>query len=320
MDRSDGIALEKSQIIIGILCITAVLALPAINPQLAWLQTFIPLPVFYFFTLLGEKKGTKIISSGIIISAVLALFSGSFLVLLSSFTFLPAGFVIASAIKQKTNPVKAGTKAVLVTIVCVFFLGVFTASMEQTNPYLEARESFSSSLEAASELYFEDAEKSGISATSLDELQRFFKELKHYALKIFPALLLIVVCYSMWLNLIIGHWLLKKKNLSPWKDYKEWKLPEHLVWGLIVAAIGLLAPSGNINTISLNAVLVLATVYFFQGLAVLSCLLARWLVPQMLKVIIYLLVFIQPYGIILMAVLGIVDIWANLRKQNHNMA
>ncbi len=320
IDRKGERAPEKNQFVFGVILTSAVFALPAIDVQLAWLQTFIPLPIFYYFTLLGKRHGTRLVGTAIIFSSFVSLFLGSFKIFLFSFTFLPAGFVLTLAVKKNDNPVRAGMHAILATVLCLLLFWALIAMSEQANPYLETREELEKSLEIATESYLEMAKDSGLPLASQQELQSLFKQLQHFILKVFPALLLIVVCNAIWLNIIVGHWLLKKKSLSPWKEYREWKLPEPLVWVIILVAVGLLVPDERINIVALNAALVVGTLYFFQGLAVLSSLLARWSVPQVLKVIIYLLVFIQAYGIMLLAVLGVADIWINLRKRSDNMA
>ena len=54
--------------------------------------------------------------------------------------------------------------------------------------------------------------------------------------------------------------------------------------------------------------------YFFQGLAVFNSLLGRWGVPLFVRIILYFVFFIQSYGLIILAILGLSDIWIDLRK------
>jgi uncharacterized protein YybS (DUF2232 family) len=55
--------------------------------------------------------------------------------------------------------------------------------------------------------------------------------------------------------------------------------------------------------------------YFFQGLAIFIALLERWNVPVYIKWTLYFILIIQSYGVLILALLGISDIWFNFRKR-----
>jgi uncharacterized protein YybS (DUF2232 family) len=74
----------------------------------------------------------------------------------------------------------------------------------------------------------------------------------------------------------------------------------------------LLLPDGFLNDVGLNLILLVGILYFFQGLSVITALLARWKAP--LWILIFTLVFFQVYGIIFLAVLGLADVWVDFRK------
>jgi uncharacterized protein YybS (DUF2232 family) len=120
---------------------------------------------------------------------------------------------------------------------------------------------------------------------------------------------------TVWVNLVIGNWLLAKRaGFAPWPSSRQWRLPDWLIWGVILAMIATLASPAGMSAFGLNLLLILGLLYFFQGLGVLGSLLDRWSVPPPLQALIYFLFIIQYYGVILIAILGLIDVWADFRR------
>ncbi|MBU0672178.1 MAG: YybS family protein [Candidatus Margulisbacteria bacterium] len=298
----------------GIVITAAIFCLPSLITDLSWLHGLVPLPVFYYLICFGQKQGTTLVSIALLIAGGISAIFGTLSILLFSLTMLPLGFVFAKTIARHETANEAGLKGVIYLITIWTVLGTLYATISGTNPYTEALTSLDKTLEASYTLYSQSAE---VPVETLQEIQSAFKQLRLLIARMFPALLLSSTFFTVWLNMLFGRWLLIKKSpsLSPWNDFKEWKLPEILVWVVILAVVQLLLPIESIKTLGLNTAFVLGVLYFFQGLSILSCLLAKWSVPQPFKVLIYLLVLIQVYGIILLSLIGIADIWANFRKK-----
>ena len=103
-----------------------------------------------------------------------------------------------------------------------------------------------------------------------------------------------------------------------WDRYATWALPDHLVWLPIAAGLGVLTGSGPIQDASICLLFVVGTLYFFQGLAVCLALLDRWNTPVYMRIALYLFLIFQSYGILLLALLGIGDVWINFRRRANN--
>jgi uncharacterized protein YybS (DUF2232 family) len=56
------------------------------------------------------------------------------------------------------------------------------------------------------------------------------------------------------------------------------------------------------------------TLYFFQGLAVFVALLERWRTPTFLRVLLYVVFILQSYGMLMLTILGLSDVWFNFRR------
>jgi len=143
-------------------------------------------------------------------------------------------------------------------------------------------------------------------------------ELKELLPRILPAIMISGILYTAWMNLVLGNWLLKKNHpaLQPWQEYNKWRLPDILVWGIIISGLALLMPAPPLKTLGLNLLMVWWAFYLLQGLAVLIFLLNRWSTPPLIQGIIYAMIIVQAYGVVLLSIIGLADVWADFRKLN----
>ena len=85
-------------------------------------------------------------------------------------------------------------------------------------------------------------------------------------------------------------------------------------WMLVAAVAVLLVSDGMVRDASVWVLLVTGILYFFQGLAVFVALLERWRTPTFLRVLLYLVFILQSYGMLMLAILGLSDVWLNFRR------
>ena len=300
----------------GLILLIAVLLFPALLPEkIGWLAGFVPLPIFYYLVVLGKKNGTILIRNAILLSVAGALVIGSMPVLAFSFAMVPLGVAFSRAVYEKKKPVETGLIGSLLLALAWFLFWAVLGIIHQTNPYTVLLGELDKGLSNGLLLYEESA---ALEPETLESIRIAVELLRNYIPKVLPALLVSAILTITWSNLVLGNWLLKKKDkeLTKWPDYTEWSLPEPLVWLVIIAgtAVFLLPPPMSI--VGLNILIVCTTVYFFQGLAIVTSLLNKWSVPMLIRVLIYALIFIQTYGIIILSFLGLADVWADFRKLN----
>ena len=300
----------------GLIVLTGMLLIPTLLPEkIGWIASFVPLPIFYYLVILGIKDGTILIRNAILLSVAGAFLIGSIPVLIFSFAMVPLGVAFSRAVTNRKTPVEAGFIGSLFLFLALILFWSGLGMIHQINPYttllVELDEGFSSGLL----LYEESAE---LEPETLESVKNAVELLRNNIPKVLPALLISAILTIAWINLILGHWLLKKKNteLTTWPDYIEWKLPEPLVWLVIISGITVFLLPAPMRIIGLNVLIVCATVYFFQGLAIVASLLNKWSVPKLIRVLIYALIFVQTYGIIILSFLGLADVWADFRKLN----
>ncbi|MFH1217489.1 MAG: DUF2232 domain-containing protein [Pseudomonadota bacterium] len=302
--------------LLRVFLVTALLFLPAMSEELGWMRTFIPLPVFYFLVVYGEKDGVALLTKAIVAAGVGCIVVNTLPGYIISLSFLPLAFVLARSFRQKDSVLRSGMTGSIV-LVTIWFIGAgLYGIIEHVHPYRQILDTIDISLTETFTAYQQSSE---ISAETLAQIEAAFTRIRTLIPVIFPAIILITTLSTVWVNMLLGDMLIKKKNiqLSHWPPYGQWKLPDQMVWAVIIFGIGLMLPIPALNKICLNGVLISGILYFFQGLAVLSNLFNRWAVPWAFRLFVYALILVQAYGIIFLAIAGLIDVWFDLRKSRN---
>jgi uncharacterized protein YybS (DUF2232 family) len=109
-----------------------------------------------------------------------------------------------------------------------------------------------------------------------------------------------------------AHWL-AVENL------REWKGPESLVWALIVCGFVLFIPGMEFaQPFAINVLLILGACYFAQGLAVVAYFFHKNNVPRFLRGLTYILIVFQQIFTLVVAGLGLFDLWGDFRRLGKN--
>ncbi|MEW6518773.1 MAG: DUF2232 domain-containing protein [Thermodesulfobacteriota bacterium] len=295
------------------IALTVFLLVPAVIGELSWMRIFVPLPAFYILVTDGELRGSSLLIKAILAAGLGALLLSALQAFFYSVLFLPLAYILARAVRDKHSVLRAGTTGTLV-LTAIWVTGALLYGMvEQAHPYRQILETIDASLAATFAMYQQSTD---ISPDTLAQIELAFTRIRTIIPEIFPAILLITILVTVWVNLLLGDLLLKRKDagFSPWPSYGQWRLPDQLVWFVIASGFILMLPLPALNKISLNCLLVMGALYFFQGLAVLSSLFNKWNVPWAFRFFVYALILIQAYGIIFLSIAGLIDVWFDLRK------
>ncbi len=296
------------------LLVAVVYFLPVLVPALfGWLNMVLAVPAFYVLRVFGIRGGTTLLRNGLLLAALGALPLDQMGVFLFSLTMLPLGFSLDRSATLGEEPARAGARGVIT--LAATWIGFWTIYGMATgmNPYNHLLELLDAGFTQTFDVYRQNAD---IPADVLLDLDRVVGELKQLVPRILPGVLACMVLMTVWMNMVAGNTLLLQRTpeKAPWPGYSNWRLPDQLVW-LFIVALGLaLFGKGGIRDAGICLLLVAGMVYFFQGLAVFIHLLERWKVPRYLRLLFYLLLIIQSYGLIMLAVLGISDVWINFRR------
>jgi uncharacterized protein YybS (DUF2232 family) len=133
----------------------------------------------------------------------------------------------------------------------------------------------------------------------------------------YPAFLLIGSLIGAVVNytLIRFAWMrLYGTGLFSGRAFSDWICPENLVWCFIFSGAALFLGSGIVENAGLNVFLVMLCIYFSQGLSIVIHFLKVRNAPTFFWFVLFILIFVQPILIGLLAGLGVFDIWVDFRK------
>ena len=271
----------------------------------------IPLPVIYYRIKLGGNKG-NIIPLGAAI--IMAMVIGSVSVDLFYFVELMLlGVILSKLLKnnisiEKTVAYSCG--AILgISCLCLFFysnltnIGITGLVTDYITKNLELTLVLYRSLKVPEELITQVA-------NALDQI-------KFVLVRITPALITAATLLVIWINLILVKPILLRKNLyfPDFGTLNLWQAPESLIWGLIGSGLAIIFPFPTIKIIGINGLIIFCTIYFFQGMAIVSFFLEKKNMPLPVKFIIYSIITIQQFFLFIIVGIGLFDMWFNFRKQ-----
>lgn len=295
--------------------LAAALLLPGIAPSLfGWLSVLLATPVFCLLTINGRKNGALIIRNGVLLAVAVAIVLKIVPSLIFALTLAPLGYSFSKSFGSGGSEIQAGARGAVVLAASWLIFWVIYGTVQEINPYHHLLEMLDSGFAQTYEYYMKSSD---LPAESIIQLEQVVNELRRIIPMILPGILCCTVLITVWINLTFSATVLARiqPENTPWKKYSQWRLPDKLVWVFIGAGIFLLAGQGGLSQAAIAAFLSTALLYFFQGLAVFIHLLEKWNVPIYLRILIYGILIIQSYGLILMTLVGLADVWFNFRRK-----
>ncbi len=179
--------------------------------------------------------------------------------------------------------------------------------------YKVAINGITNELEASIKLYTTGSGQQTLSP----ELALWFQQLKEVVIRFFPGLVMTSMVLAAFLNtLLCGRCLARaREGAEPLGRFSHWKIPEWLVWPWIITGAACFIPHSFYSTMGENGLLVFSTVFLVAGISVTQYLFERFAVPRWIRWATWLLIGIQWYGILLLAALGLADVWVDFRKR-----
>lgn len=95
-----------------------------------------------------------------------------------------------------------------------------------------------------------------------------------------------------------------------------WRVPDWMVWVFIGSAALLLSGLSIAKEIGVNGLLVMITVYFLQGLAIATFWIRRLRLSPFVGFLGVVLLLLQPLLLLLLALVGLFDIWVVFRRHS----
>ena len=188
---------------------------------------------------------------------------------------------------------------------------MIAAGMNAFDVHRAASNEINNSIAQVLQLY----EKSGLIGDDLATLKSSMAMAAGLLIRIYPAIVTLILGCTAALNVVL------LKRVSAIKAgvpvaigiLRDFKVSEPMIWCVIAGGFALLAPSPLVTTPALNLLLVMCTLYFFQGLAVVLTIISRTMFGGMLRSMFWLMLIFQPYLAVIVAAIGIFDLWADFR-------
>ncbi len=264
-----------------------------------------PLPQIFCHIRMGRWAGFSLPIILFIANSLTGFGSGvSYLV-----QFALPGILISEAIKRGFSIEKGFTIAVTATLAAA----LLTLSVVASDKGVTSEEAVSQFFEKMVTQSITFQKKEGGDKEALKEVEKLAPTVIEFMARIHHALIAISIMATLWLNILLLTMLMRNKEMpSPFGDLSKWKAPEKLVWGVVAGGVMLIAGSGTLQVAGISVLLLLFVIYFFQGMAIISFYFRKKKLSGPLKGMGYL--FIIWYLGVLVAIMGLFDLWADFRR------
>jgi uncharacterized protein YybS (DUF2232 family) len=200
--------------------------------------------------------------------ALAPLLGGMSIDLLYFFELVFCGFVLYELFTLRLSVEKtvvltsAATLAVGLFIVLVYSSTTAASLGQLVSDYVRRN------LEASLRLYA----SMGVPADTIRPIEDALDGIQYVLVRIVPALSVSATLFLSWASMLLARPLLRSYRLY-YPDFGRlnlWKAPEPLVWSVIGFGLMLMIPERTVKLFGINGLLILMTVYFFQGIAIIS--------------------------------------------------
>ncbi|MBN2061862.1 MAG: DUF2232 domain-containing protein, partial [Deltaproteobacteria bacterium] len=271
-----------------------------------------PLPFLYYATKLGLNQGIIVSLITLFIVGIIAKLAGFSHFISLSLEFCLIGLVISMIFRRQFTfgrTVFWGTVILMIISAAVMFVlslsrGLMPIDMVQNYFQANIGENF---------LVYEDL---GLEKEKVAQLRQLGKMLSDIIAKIYPALVIIGTGFIVWINVVISKPLFNLKGLK-YPEYEKldrWQAPDLMVWGVIFMGFALFIKVSAIRLIAINALIVMAVIYVYNGLAIVLFLFNKYNVPRWARFGIYALIIIQQMSLAILSLMGLFDQWIDFRR------
>lgn len=294
----------------GVLITCLILAASVLVPIVGiFCSLLLPLPTLYYRIKLGRINSALIPTISLVILMV-AMNPSPF-----DMVFIAALLIIGFCLGELLGSRFSIEKTILVTCGLVFLGGAVSLFLFGAVTGQSLSADFAQSVDQNREFMLQIYRNMGMPAESIPEFERFLNEIQRVVVKILPALIMTTTLLVIWINVLLGRYLLKSRHLGYplYGRLNLWQAPDYLIWGVIGFGLLMLIPDDVPKTIGLNGLIMLMMVYFFQGVAIVSFFFEKKQVPRYAKIMLYALLILQEV-LLVVIVIGFIDVWANFRK------
>jgi uncharacterized protein YybS (DUF2232 family) len=299
----------------GVMATLVIFSLSVFMPVVGFFFTiFTPLPILFYRTKLGRRHGAVV---PLIVLFIMAIVLGGVTADMFFFSGLMLlGFAMSEMFEKKL-PVEVTVLATCGTVLGAGLIGILLYSIANgVGVFTLVSNYVATNLALSLELY----KGIGIPQETIDTISASLDQIQYILIRILPSLTVASTLFVAWTNLIAARPIMRRRGLvyPDFGQLNHWKAPDLLIWGVIGCGLTLLVPSTGIRLIGLNGLLVLLTIYFLQGIAIVSFFFEKKNVPRGIRVFVYVMIGFQQLFLLVVICIGLFDMWINFRKINTN--
>jgi hypothetical protein len=158
----------------------------------------------------------------------------------------------------------------------------------------------------------------GVSGQELDQIRQMLDYGSKVLSQIYPAMISINLFLASGFSLLLINRITKAVNLTTQPLFHSFKVPELLIWILIISGFSLFFEAPAIKIPALNLLILMVMLYFLQGLAVVLTIASRQAFGGVIKLFMtILIVFVPMLAMPPIAALGIFDLWGDFRTRKN---
>ena len=270
---------------------------------------FTPLPTLLFFYRWGPPRGYWIPGGAGVAGSAVLVYLGMADTLPYFLEMLFLGLFLGAAMRQNWSIEKTIGSSTLL----VFAMGALIFWWVHSTGETGLLQSLEEDLRGA---ISETLRQYGAFSNEKQVLEQALQAIVPLMVRLLPGLALASALVVSWLNLMVArrYCLVHRLPLPPWEDWTMWKAPELLVWPLIGCGFALLVPGDLLKILGMNGLMVLGTIFLFQGLAVIAFYFDKWKLPRALRAILYAILLLQQFAALGVALSGLFDVWFDFRR------
>jgi len=296
------------------LCLLPVSLLSMGGPMVLLL---LPLPAFTIYVERGVKKGIVLIGVAFFLASIVAYLVENKQAFSSLGLIVLSGITLGELRKRRFSIEKTIILATLIPFLFFFLATIYQSFQHGQYPW----DFVSSSLQKKLKLTVDFLDHLNRGRNEQAFIQENFDLLVSYFTYLTPSLLAVSLAFAMWLNLLLGQIILKRRGISipDLGDLSLWRPPENMVWFLIGGGIMLLLPYRIMEIIGGNIVILMLFAYFLAGVAIVRFFLKKANISLPLRIVTYVLIFLQQFVTVIVTAIGLFDLWFDFRKLNKKL-
>jgi uncharacterized protein YybS (DUF2232 family) len=313
MEERRPILIKEFVLGVGITALFFILL--ALSPAIGLAAGFVtPLLIAYFYTRLGRPRGLLYFASSVFVAWFTLQYAGvegavSFFVVIGALGVLLPEFMRRNWGIEKTI---MASVASLLTIVLALLLYY---SWKLATPAMQLIEThIHESLQHSIKFYAEF----GMSSEQIETIKENAPEITKTILSLFPSIVVVGASFFAWVNVLMMRSLFQKTR-TPCPDYGDlarWKIPDWLVWFVIASGGMILLPQTELKMVGVNGLIIFLFAYLLQGFSIVHFFFKKKSVPRYLRTIFYFFLFVYQSLFLVVAAIGLFDIWIDFRKMN----